>query len=111
FDYRGYGRSEGTVTRAGTVQDATAALDFLLRHEPVDPTRIVAFGQSLGGALGIVLAAERTEITGLAVDGAFDSYRRIASWHVRRNPLLLCVGWWVPRLLMSDTYNPIDYVG
>ena len=111
FDYRGYGDSEGTVTREGTIADAHAALDYLLSRDDVDHTRIVAFGQSLGGAIGIVLAATRPEVKGLAVDGAFDSYRRIAAWHIRHNPLLLAVGWWVPSLAMSDDHTPIDHVG
>jgi len=110
FDYRGYGRSEGRVTRAGTIADAHAALDYLLSRPDVDTKRIVAFGQSLGGAIGIVLTAEREEIRGLVSDGAFDHYRRIAAWHVRRNPLLLIVGWWVPRLLIGDGFDPIDYI-
>ena len=110
FDYRGYGQSQGTVTRAGTIADAHAALDYLLARPDVDSGRIVAFGQSLGGAVGIVLAAERTELRGLATDGAFDSYRRIVSWHIRRNPFLLALAWWVPKLTMRDGYDPIDYV-
>jgi len=109
FDYRGYGQSEGRVTRAGTIADAHAALDYLLRRPGPDASRIVAFGQSLGGAVGIVLTAERNEIRGLATDGAFDGYRRIAAWHIRRNPLLFIAGWWVPRLLISDGDDPLDY--
>ena len=109
FDYRGYGQSQGRVTRAGTITDAHAALDYLLQRPGVDPRGIVAFGQSLGGAVGIVLAAERGELRGLAVDGAFDNYRGIANWHIRRNPLLLIAAWWVP-LLMADAFDPIDYV-
>lgn len=111
FDYRGYGESHGRVSRAGTIADSRAALDYLLSRPDVDRARLIAFGQSLGGAIGIVLTAERKELRGLAVDGAFDSYRGIANWHVRRNPLLFCLGWWIPPLLMTKGYDPIDYVG
>lgn len=111
FDYRGYGQSQGRVTRAGTIADAHAALDYLLHRPDLDAGGIIVFGQSLGGAIGIVLVAERPEVRGLAVDGAFDSYRRVVSWHVRRNPLLFVVGWWVPQLAMGDGYDPIEYVG
>ncbi len=111
FDYRGYGQSHGKVTRAGTIADGHAALDYLLSRPDVDRERIVGFGQSLGGAVGIVVTAERQEIRGLAVDGAFDSYQAVANWHVRRNPLLFCLGWWLPQLLMSKGYEPIDYIG
>lgn len=110
FDYRGYGKSGGRVSREGTIADAHAALDHLLCRPGVDRQRIVAFGQSLGGAIGIVLTAERPEIRGLAVDGAFDDYRRIANWHVCHNPLLLVVAWWVPPLLIPKGHDPIDYV-
>jgi len=110
FDYRGYGRSEGKVTRAGTVADAHAALDYLLKRPDVDANRIVALGQSLGGAVGIVLAAEREEIRGLVADGAFDNYKRITWWHIKKNPFLFVVAWWVPHLLIAEGYEPIDYV-
>jgi len=110
FDYRGYGDSQGRVTRAGTIADAEAALDYLLRRPDIDTSRIVGLGQSLGGAVGIVLAAQRRELRGLATDGAFDHYRRIAAWHIRQSPLLFVLAWWVPCLLMRDGYDPIDYV-
>lgn len=110
FDYRGYGRSKGRPTRAGTVADAHAALDYLLGRDDVDANRIVAFGESLGGAISIVVAGERPEIHGLVTDGAFSHYRRIAKWTVRQNPILRAVGWWVPKWLMVDGLDPIDYV-
>jgi len=44
FDYRGYGRSEGRVTRAGTIADAHGALNHLLGRPDVDAGRIVALG-------------------------------------------------------------------
>jgi len=109
FDYRGYGRSEGRVTRAGTIIDTHAALDFLLIRDDVDSNRIVAFGQSLGGAIGIVLAADRKEIKALVTDGAFDGYRRITRWHISRNPVLFVLGFWVPWLMGND-YDPIDVI-
>jgi fermentation-respiration switch protein FrsA (DUF1100 family) len=110
FDYRGYGRSEGKASRAGTIADAHAALDYLLTRPDVNRNHIVAFGQSLGGAVGIVLAAERGELRGLAIDGAFDHYRDVVRWHIRRNPLLFLAAWWLPSLLMRDGYDPIDFV-
>lgn len=109
FDYRGYGQSQGRITRKGSVLDAHAALDYLLSRDDVDGDRVVAFGQSLGGALSVVLGAERREIRGVAVDGAFDHYRKIACWHMRRHPLLLWLSWSVP-IIMSGNYNPVDYV-
>jgi len=109
FDYRGYGRSAGRINRAGSIADAHGALDYLLGRPDVDPGRVVVMGQSLGGTIGIVLTAQRSEIRGIVTDGAFDHYRHIAAHHIRHSPLLRLAAWWVPRL-MSDTHNPIDCV-
>jgi uncharacterized protein len=109
FDYRGYGRSAGRISRAGSLADAHGALDYLRSRPDLDPDRILVLGQSLGGTIGIVLTAQRREIKGIVTDGAFDHYRQIASHHIRHSPLLWLLAWWVPRL-MSDTDNPIDCV-
>jgi fermentation-respiration switch protein FrsA (DUF1100 family) len=58
FDYRGYGRSEGTPTAEGILQDARAARKFLARRAAVTESQIVISGQSLGGAVAIDLAAK-----------------------------------------------------
>jgi hypothetical protein len=58
LDYRGYGRSTGKPTEAGTYRDAQAAWDYLLRERGVAPGRIVVFGRSLGGAIGAWLASQ-----------------------------------------------------
>ncbi len=60
FDYRGYGRSEGTPSEAGLYRDARAARAALLKEAGVDASRIVYFGRSLGAAVAVELAlAER----------------------------------------------------
>jgi fermentation-respiration switch protein FrsA (DUF1100 family) len=110
FDYRGYGKSEGKVTRAGTIRDGHAALDYVLSRPDVDPTRIFAFGQSLGGAVAAVVAAERTEFRAVVLDSTFSGYRRIGSRHLQR---LLYFKWpcdLIAAAGLSDGYDPIDYV-
>jgi alpha-beta hydrolase superfamily lysophospholipase len=47
-DYRGYGRSEGSVSIAGAILDVQAALSWLARHEPAGKDGVVVLGQSLG---------------------------------------------------------------
>lgn len=98
FDYRGYGRSEGRVTREGTVADAIAAIDFTLARAP---RRTVVFGHSLGGAVAIVAAAERPDVRAVAVEAAFPSYRKAAR---AAFPLLAPI---VP-LAVSDGLDPED---
>lgn len=96
FDYRGFGRSEGTVTRAGTVDDAVAAIDFALQR---DPDRTVVFGHSLGGAVGIAAAARRPAVRGVVAESTFSNYREIAR---SKAPLF---GALVP-MFVSDGHDP-----
>jgi fermentation-respiration switch protein FrsA (DUF1100 family) len=58
YDYRGYGRSEGSPTERGVYLDATAAFDDLVARG-ADPAAIVCFGESIGGAVSIELATRR----------------------------------------------------
>jgi fermentation-respiration switch protein FrsA (DUF1100 family) len=55
YDYRGFGRSEGTPSEAGLVADAFGARAALLR-EGVAPERVIYFGRSLGAAVTLDLA-------------------------------------------------------
>lgn len=59
-DYRGYGRSGGTPTEAGTYADATAAWVHLTQARGTAPTDIVIAGESLGGAVAAELASRTT---------------------------------------------------
>jgi len=96
FDYRGYGRSEGSVTRAGTVADAVAAIDFALQR---DPDRVIVFGHSLGGAVGLRAAAERPAVRGVVAESTFSNYREIAA---AKAPW---IAWLVP-LVVSAGFDP-----
>jgi len=110
FDYRGYGRSEGMVTREGTLSDGLAALDYLRSRKDVDPNRIVLFGQSLGGALAAEVAAQRrTQVRAVVIDSAFSSYREIVRHHVNSKPLLAVAAWWYP-FMVPPGLDPIDAV-
>lgn len=53
FDYRGYGRSQGSPSEAGTYLDVEAAWDYLTQERSVAPSGIVIFGRSLGGAVAL----------------------------------------------------------
>lgn len=111
FDYRGYGRSEGRVTRAGTIADGHAALDYALTREESRGLPLFAYGQSLGGAVAIVVAAERPEVAAVVAESPFSGYRRIAVRHAQRlvrwGSLARLLVWWT----ISAGYDPIDVVG
>ena len=110
FDYRGYGKSEGSVTRAGTIRDGHAAVDYVLSRDDVDPQRVFAFGQSLGGAVATVVAAERPELRAVVLDSTFSSYRRIGSRHLQRTLMWRPLTDGIAKLGLSGDYEPIDYV-
>jgi fermentation-respiration switch protein FrsA (DUF1100 family) len=79
FDYRGFGRSEGKPTLDGVVDDAHAALAYVRTRPEVDATRLVIFGQSLGGATALrLLARDSIGVRIAVIDSAFASYRGIA---------------------------------
>ena len=88
FDYRGYGRSEGRPSEAGVYLDAEAAYDSL-RARGVPAGRIVAFGESLGGAVAIRLATIRP-CAGVAVVSTFTTLRDAGRAHY--GPLAVLAG-------------------
>jgi pimeloyl-ACP methyl ester carboxylesterase len=60
FDYRGYGRSEGSPDEEGTYRDARAVYAHLVGSWSVKPQAIVLFGESLGAAVATQLALDRS---------------------------------------------------
>ena len=58
FDYRGYGRSEGSPTEAGILADGRAARTWLAERAGIPESQIVLMGESLGGAVAVHLASE-----------------------------------------------------
>ena len=79
FDYRGYGRSEGSPDERGTYRDAEAAYRYLREDLGIRAERIVIFGRSLGGAVAIELArsinaeASSPQAAGLIAEATFTS--------------------------------------
>jgi uncharacterized protein len=111
FDYRGYGKSEGRVTRAGTIIDTHAALDYARTRPEAVGLPVFVYGQSLGGAVAIVVAADRPEVAGVVAESTFGSHRGIAAAHVRK---LVHFGWlarFLATVSISAGYDPIDVVG
>jgi len=78
FDYRGYGRSEGSPSEEGTYADARAAWNYLVGERKVPADRIVILGRSLGGAVAARLAKEHTP-RALILESTFTSFRDIAA--------------------------------
>jgi fermentation-respiration switch protein FrsA (DUF1100 family) len=72
FDYRGYGRSEGSPSEAGILADARAARRWLAGRTGVAERDIVLVGRSLGGGVMVDLAA-KDGARGLVLENTFTS--------------------------------------
>ncbi|MDH3700624.1 MAG: alpha/beta hydrolase [Alphaproteobacteria bacterium] len=113
FDYRGYGRSEGTPDLDGLHRDFDAALKVALDRGNSDPGRIVVFGQSLGGALAVTAvarSAHKDQLRGLIIEGAFSGYRAI----VRDKLASSWLTWplqWPLSYTVDDDYKPLQAIG
>lgn len=77
-DYRGFGRSSGRPSEAGTYADADAAWNHLVIGRRLPPERIVVFGESLGAAVAARLAA-RVDPAALVLHSAFTSAPDLAA--------------------------------
>jgi fermentation-respiration switch protein FrsA (DUF1100 family) len=73
FDYRGYGRSQGKPSEAGTYLDAEAAWQYLTERRKLSPARIIILGESLGGAVAARLA-RRHPPRALILQSTFTSF-------------------------------------
>jgi fermentation-respiration switch protein FrsA (DUF1100 family) len=100
FDYRGYGRSEGTPSEAGVLADARAARAWLARKAGVPEGQIVLWGESIGGAIAVDLAAD-DGARGLILEGSFTSLPDVAAYHYP----------WLPvRWLMRGRLNSVERI-
>ncbi|MFQ5651573.1 MAG: alpha/beta hydrolase [bacterium] len=77
FDYRGYGKSEGSPHEAGVYLDAEAAYDYLISRDEVTKDRMIIFGRSLGGAVAVDLATKRA-CAGLILESTFTHAKDMA---------------------------------
>lgn len=100
FDYRGYGQSSGSPSESGTYLDAQAAWRYLTEKKEIPSTRVVLFGESLGGAVAAWLAV-REKPALLVLASVFTSIPDMAA---KIYPFLPV------RLLSRFEYSTIDYL-
>jgi len=93
LSYRGYGGSSGRPTEKGLIEDAKATYAFAVARYPAG--RLVLWGESLGSALAIALAADN-RVGCLVLEAPFTSAVDVGAQHY----------WFVPvRLLMRDQFR------
>jgi len=80
LQYRGYGLSTGTPNEKGINIDSQTGLDWIRQRPDLKQTKIVLYGQSLGGAVSIALALKNQgtgDIKGLMLENTFTSIRKM----------------------------------
>ncbi len=100
FDYRGYGRSEGSPNEKGVLADGHAAQAWLAQRAGIAPGDIVLMGRSLGGAVVVDLAANNGA-RGLILERTFSTMPDAAAFQYP----------WVPvRLLMRTRFDSLSKI-
>lgn len=99
IDYRGFGKSEGKVSEKGLYLDAKAAYNYLVDSRRILPEQIILYGESLGTAVVINLAAN-AKVKAIIVEGAFSRGRDMAG---QIYPFL-------PKLLFSNSYDSLEKI-
>ena len=101
--YRGYGENPGEPSEKGLYEDAATALEFLLLSG-VTPNRWVLYGESLGAAIAVEMAARfnfTAPVASVVLEAPFTSMSDAANAHYPFIPI---------KLLLKDKYNSISKI-
>jgi hypothetical protein len=102
IDYRGYGQSEGEFpSEARLYEDAEVAWNYLTQTRTIDPSQIVIYGESLGGAVALNLAVKHPTAGGLVLQSTFTSMAEVVKQ----------IDWlrWFPiDLLLTQRFDSLD---
>ncbi|CAG8761488.1 22455_t:CDS:2 [Gigaspora margarita] len=76
--YRGYGKSKGSPSEKGLRLDAQAALDYIKQDSILKDTKLIVFGQALGGAVALDLVSRNeSKVDALILENTFLSIPKI----------------------------------
>ncbi len=100
FDYRGYGRSEGSILdERDLYADADAAYNYVVNERMVSPAEVVLYGQSLGTTAAVDVAS-RKQTSAIILESGLSSASRMAE---KMMP-------WVPQFLREFGRNRFESV-
>lgn len=101
YDYRGYGRSEGSPNEAGILADGRAARKWLAERAGIPESEVVYLGESLGGGVAVDLAAHDGG-RGLILLSTFTSLPDVAAIHYPMLPV---------RMIMRSRLDSLSKIG
>lgn len=90
FDYRGFGKSDGSPSESALYRDALGAYDFAVASG-VSPDDIALYGESIGGPYAAYVAKER-RVRSVIIESSFPSLAALGNALYRPLPL----GWTAP---------------
>ena len=85
FDYEGYGGSDGTPSPKHLLEDGIASVRYAQAHLREGASGVAIFGQSLGGATAIVVAAKEPLVKAAVIEAAFTSHAAMARAMLKRH--------------------------
>jgi fermentation-respiration switch protein FrsA (DUF1100 family) len=80
FDYRGYGRSDGSISEKGFYRDSEAAHEVARKWAEAHKAKLIVFGRSLGGIAATHLGATKS-CDGLILESTFTNMGAMARAH------------------------------
>lgn len=108
WDYEQFGSSEGKASQEHVLEDGLAALEYIRSRPDVKGTKLILFGQSLGGHLAVVVAArEQRKLNAMVVEGPFTGHHQILAYHGWRKYLAPPI---ITYAIIPSRYNAIDVV-
>lgn len=78
IDYRGYGKSTGSISEKGLYSDAESAYKFLLEKKRIKPDGIIIYGRSIGSGVAVEIAS-RKKCGGLILESSYSSLATLAN--------------------------------
>lgn len=109
FDYRGYGKSAGSVSIQGAQEDINSAREYVKSQTSTD-SKFLIIAHSLGASLAVYSLANYPQgVDGIVLISPFSDYTKVAQEMMSRHWLTWLFQWVAP-VTIDDNYNPIDYV-
>ena len=84
FDYRGFGRSDGSASESKIYLDAIAAHDYA---KPLARGPVILYGESIGGPYAAYVAKERKGARAVVIENSFPSLMALGNAFYRPLPL------------------------
>ncbi|MDY0041935.1 MAG: alpha/beta hydrolase [Desulforhabdus sp.] len=101
FDYREYGLSEGSISKAGTFLDAQGAYRYITEQKGFPPSSVILYGRSLGTALAVYIASRKDSL-GVVLEAAFTSTDDV---------MKLYSPYYLPQATGANKYDNLSLIG